>query len=163
MSDEGAVAASNDAHEEVRGDVEKAGGRRRVWRGSGGGARSKVRSEKKEKEARAFQLSRFDNPGLVHIRSGSVVLKNLSLSLLWTTLKANPLDRHRPPTHLLRKLNSSAITLLSAACQPPARLLLLLWLPEIFENEPEIITAFTLSLSLSLSLYTSTSLLSHSQ
>merc|ERR1711965_664736 len=36
-SDVDGVAASDDAHEEVRGEVEEAGGRRRVWRGSGGG------------------------------------------------------------------------------------------------------------------------------
>ena len=36
-SDVYGFAARDDAHEELRGEVEEAGGRRLVWRGSGGG------------------------------------------------------------------------------------------------------------------------------
>ena len=38
---DGALEARDDAHEEVRREVEEEGGRRRVWRGRGGGGEAR--------------------------------------------------------------------------------------------------------------------------
>ena len=47
-SDVGGVAAGEDAHEELPGEVEEAGGRRRVWRGCGGGGGGDAARELRE-------------------------------------------------------------------------------------------------------------------
>ena len=58
-SDVGGVAAREDADEELRGEVEEAGGRRRGWRGRGGGGLDDVSGASQEKEfSRAIDCMR---------------------------------------------------------------------------------------------------------